>query len=136
MSSISEVRDGRRLSRHAQRVEPCAKARVASAPRQDHPVVLIVFRGAERRAEHVDRSRKRAKANVGACLGPVVMTVLHAYRRLQQIRQADTVEHFRADAIEHREADAGSVLGRIDMHTERSLAEGRVDHLHDRIRHR
>jgi hypothetical protein len=57
------------------------------------------------------------------------MTALHTHCKLQQIRQTDTVEHLGADAIEHREADAGSVLGGIDVHAERPLAEGRVDHL-------
>jgi hypothetical protein len=55
------------------------------------------------------------------------MIALHTHYKLQQIRQTDTVEHLGADAIEHREADAGSVLGGIDVHPERPLAEGRMD---------
>ena len=45
------------------------------------------------------------------------------------------MQHLAAKAIEDREADTGAVLGRIDMHPKRPLAERRVDDPDDGIGH-
>jgi hypothetical protein len=48
-------------------------------------------------------------------------------RGREDISQSDAMQHLRAKAIEDREADIGTVLGRIDVHAEWPLAEGRAD---------
>ena len=37
------------------------------------------------------------------------------------------MEHLRPDPIDYSEREVSSVLGGIDMHAERSLAEGRIN---------
>ena len=51
--------------------------------------------------------------------------------RLQQIRQADAIQHFGAKTVEHRETDIGPILGWIDVDAERALAKGGVNDLDD-----
>jgi len=41
------------------------------------------------------------------------------------------MEHLRPNAIDHPECHFGSVLGWIDVHAERALAERRSDDAHD-----
>src|SRR5262245_8060813 len=45
------------------------------------------------------------------------------YGRLQKVREADTVQHLRANTVEHGESDIGTVFSRVDMHAEGALAE-------------
>lgn len=45
------------------------------------------------------------------------------------------MEHFRPHAIHHSECHFRAVLRRVDVHSERSLAEGRVHDLGDRVTH-
>ncbi|MCC8983123.1 hypothetical protein H8A92_30705 [Bradyrhizobium sp. 10BB] len=44
------------------------------------------------------------------------------------------MQHLVADAVDHGKCDFGSVLGRIDVDTERPLAEPRVDDLNEGVR--
>ena len=46
------------------------------------------------------------------------------------------MEHLCSKTINHRERDLGPVLRRIDMNTEGSLAEWRINDLHDCRRNR
>ena len=50
---------------------------------------------------------------------------------MEQVREADAVQHLVAHAVDHREGHRGAVLGRIDMDAERALAEGHVDQVGD-----
>jgi DNA-binding transcriptional LysR family regulator len=51
----------------------------------------------------------------------------------QNVGQSHAMQHLAAKAIEDGEADIGAVLGRIDMHPKRPLAERRVDDRDDGI---
>ena len=44
--------------------------------------------------------------------------------RLQEIREADAMQHLRPETVEHREADIGAVFGRVVVDAEGTLAEG------------
>ena len=44
------------------------------------------------------------------------------------------MQHLVADAVDHGECDVGAIFGRVDMNTERPLAERRIDDADDGIR--
>src|SRR3982074_2794461 len=56
--------------------------------------------------------------------------------RGEQLIELDPVEHLRSNAVDDSEGYLGSVLRRIDVHTKRALAKGRVDNLRDGFRNR
>ena len=41
------------------------------------------------------------------------------------------MEHLRPNAVDDSEGDLGPMMGRIDVHTKRSLDERRINNLHD-----
>jgi hypothetical protein len=55
--------------------------------------------------------------------------------RRKQVGQTDAMQHLVADAVHDSERNVGPVLGRINMHPERTLAEWRLDNLGDRLSH-
>src|ERR1700722_20995637 len=52
-------------------------------------------------------------------------------RRMQQVFQPDSPKHLRADTIGDAVDDFRPILGRIHMDAEGTLAEGRIDHIHN-----
>ena len=50
--------------------------------------------------------------------------------------KTDPVQHLRPHAVEYPVHHFGSVLGRVDMDTERTLPEWRIDDLHHSLAHR
>src|SRR4030095_5334748 len=53
--------------------------------------------------------------------------------RLQQIAEADATQQFSPNTIGNRINDLCTILGWINMHTERSLPERSINYLDDRI---
>jgi hypothetical protein len=49
------------------------------------------------------------------------------------IFQADAPEHLRPNTVGHAVDNLAAILRRIDVRTERPLAEGHVDHFDDRL---
>ena len=56
--------------------------------------------------------------------------------RFQQVVQSDAMQHLHPEPVEHREADVGTVLGRVDVNPKRTLPEWGVDHVDDGVGNR
>src|SRR5262245_11223298 len=59
-----------------------------------------------------------------------------AFEGSHQLIEPNTMEHLCPKAINHAERHLGSILGRIDVNTERALAERGIDDLYDSCRDR
>jgi hypothetical protein len=75
--------------------------------------------------------RRRMKAGPESAAPSDLISPIHPRR--EQICNADTAEHFGADAIGDAVDDFRAVLRGIDMGTEWPLAEGHADHPDDRF---